>query len=51
MGNKLQSWFKTLLYFKCKSRFKLRIMLLQRDLRVAVIGDTLKAIADIRKTM
>jgi hypothetical protein len=50
-GKQIAIMAQDLIVLKCKSRFKLRIMLLQRDLRAAVIGDTLKAIADIRKTM
>jgi hypothetical protein len=50
-GEELQSWLKALLYIKCKAKFELRIELLQRNVRLSVIEEVLRVLAEARKIM
>jgi hypothetical protein len=50
-GEELQSWLKALLYLKYKAKFELRIELMQRNVRLSVIEEVLRVLAEARKIM
>jgi hypothetical protein len=47
----LTEWLMALLYIKCKANFELRIVLLQRNVRIAVIEEVLETIPGVRQTL
>jgi hypothetical protein len=47
----LKKWLKTLLYIQGKARFELRVVLFQRNIRVAVIDEVLEVMDDTRQAL
>jgi hypothetical protein len=47
----LKKWLKALLYIQGKARFELRVVLFQRNIRVAVIDEVLEVLDDTRQAL